>query len=298
MVKAACEYKGKVYCIPWNLYTNNQLYYNPKLVEKYHITLPQSFDDLKSIAAKLKGTGVTAVSLYAKDGWPAAQWFYLTSIQRCWVATVMSAVNKTGAKWTDPCFVKAAQDVADLHSSGVYPQGTAGSDYNAMMSLFLSGKAVFMNTGTWFEQTMAETPPDFDVKVAPFPQVDPAHPSEQLLGGVNEVFGIPAKGHHQKQALEFLDSLGTPASGQLFAKGSTMNFAKGASDSLPPRLKAAWNTAMDEAAKGDNMMTYFENLLPPAMGMDTMYNQATALASGQTSAEKFVQALQKASDAG
>jgi raffinose/stachyose/melibiose transport system substrate-binding protein len=298
MVKAACSYQGKVYCIPWDLYTNNQLYYNPNLLKKYHLTLPSSFADLQSIAAKLKGTGVTPVSLYAKDGWPAAQWFYLTSIQRCGVATVQSAIAKSGAKWTDPCFVKAAQDVADLSRTGVFPQGTGGSDYNAMMSLFLSGKSVFMNTGTWFEQTMADTPPSFDVKVAPFPQVDPAHPSQQLLGGVNEVFGIPAKGHHTKQALEFLDTLGTPKSGQLFAKADVMNFAKGASDSLPPRLKSAWNTAIHEADQGDNMMTYFENLLPPAMGMDTMYNQSAALASGQTTPQKFVQSLQSAAESG
>jgi len=297
-VKSACSYKGKVYCVPWDLYTDNQLYYNPDLVKKYHITLPTSLQDLSAIAGQLKGTGITPVSLYAKDGWPAAQWFYLLSIQRCGVTTVQSAVNRTGAKWTDPCFLKAAQDLSGLGKKGVFPQGVSGSDYNAMMSLFLSGKAVFMNTGTWFEQTIAETPPSFKVAVAPFPQADPQHPSQQLLGGVNEVFGVPAHGKHKAQALEFLDTLATAKSGQHFAKASVMNFAAGASDSLPPRLKTSWTQAEAAMKDGNNIMTYFENLLPPAMGLDTVYNQSAALTAGQTTPQQYVRALQTASDSG
>jgi raffinose/stachyose/melibiose transport system substrate-binding protein len=295
IVKSACSYKGRMYCIPWTLYTNNQLYYNPGLLKKYNVALPKSLDDLKAIAAKLKGTGVTPVSLYAKDGWPAAHWFYLLSIQRCGVDTVNSAINKQGAKWTDPCFVQAASDVSGLQKAGVFPNGVSGSDYNAMMSLFLSGKSLFMETGTWFEQTIAENPPSFKVGVAPFPQADPAKPSPQLLGGINEVFGVPAHGHHKKQALEFLASMATPKVGDLFAKASVMNFAKGSDEALPPRLKATWDEDIKTLGAGDNMTTYFENLLPPAIGLDTMYNQSAALAAGQTTPQKFTESLQKAS---
>ncbi len=298
IVKSACSYEGKVYCIPWDLYTDNQLYYNPDLVKKYNLTLPQSLADLATIAGKLKGTGVAPIALYAKDGWPAAQWYYLLAVQRCTVATINSAINKQGAKWTDPCFQQAAQDLYDLNRAGVFPQGVNGSDYNAMMSLFLSGKAVFMNTGTWFEQTIAETPPSFTVDVAPFPQADPAHPSNQLLGGINEVIGVPARSKNHQQALEFLTALAQPKSGQDFAKAGVMNFVTGASDALPPRLKTAWQTATTAMAAGDNLVTYWENLVPPALGLDTLYNQSASLAAGQTTPDKFVQAVQAAADAG
>jgi ABC-type glycerol-3-phosphate transport system substrate-binding protein len=298
IVKDACTYQGKVYCIPWNFYTNNQLYYNPDLLKKYHLSLPKSLADLDAIAAKLKGTGVTPVSLYAQEGWEAAHWYYLLSTQRCTVKTVKSAIDKTGAKWTDPCFLKAAEDLSGLAKQGVFPKGVSGSDYNAMMSLFLSGKALFMETGTWFQTTIQESPPSFKVGVAPFPQADPAHPSDQLVGGINEVFGVPAKGHHKKQAMEFLDTLATKKSGEAFAKGGVMSFVAGADDALPADLKNTWKQDEKALEGGDNIVTYYENLLPPQMGLDTVYNESAALAAGQTTPQKFVQSLQAASDAG
>jgi raffinose/stachyose/melibiose transport system substrate-binding protein len=293
IVKDACTYEGKVYCIPWDLYTNNQLYYNPDLLKQYNLTPPRTLDELKATAAKLAGTGITPVALYSKDGWPAAQWWYLLSIQRCGVATVKAAVAGQGAGWSEPCFTQAAQDLADLGKAGVFPQGVAGSDYNAQLSLFTSGKALFMNTGTWFEQTIAETPPTFQVQVAPLPLADPAH-GGQLLGGVNEVFGVPARGKHPQQALEFLDTLAKPASGQAFAKAGVMNFVVGASDALPPRLKSAWDTAVTQIDGGDNLVTYFENLVPPSVGSDAMYNGATSVAAGTKTPSQFTQELSAA----
>jgi len=294
-VRDACEYRGKMYCIPWDMYSSNQLFYNPALLKKYGLRLPATTADLAADARKLKGTGVNTVSLYSSEGWPAGQWWYLLSVQRCGIDRVRAAAAQHGASWSDPCFTAAAKDLYDLGRAGVFPSGVAGSDYNAQMSLFLSGKAVFMNTGTWFYQTMAENRPSIKVAATPFPQADPKHPSTQLLGGLTEVFGIPAHAGNKDAAYRFLDYMAQRRSGELFAKASVMNMVKGANDTLPATLKPTWKTVHTELDKpGNNIVSYFENLVAPGVGEDAMYNGATAVAAGTMTPRQFTAKVQAA----
>jgi raffinose/stachyose/melibiose transport system substrate-binding protein len=298
LVKQLCSYEGKVYCVPLDVYTSNVLYMNPEIVSKYDLKVPTSVDDFKANAQKLKGSGISTVSMYGGEGWPAAQWWQLLSIQRCGIATINKAVAQDGAKWDDACFLQAAKDFQGLAEAGVFPEGAAGSDYNAMMSLFLSGKSAFMETGTWFQQTMAETPPPFDVQVAPFPQVDPAKPSTEQLGGINEGFGIPAKVGNKDASYKFLDYMATQKSGELFSKASVMNMMKGSDGALPEDLKPAWKQVQSAfEGGGQGFVTYFESLVDPSVGDQAMLNGAAAVAGQKMSAEEFVTSLQKAAAA-
>ena len=297
LVKKLCSYEDKVYCIPLDVYTSNVLYANPEILAEYDIAPPQSLDDFKAIATKLEGTGISAVSLYSGEGWTAASWWYLLAIQRCGIETVNAAAAQDGAKWDDPCFLESAQDLEGMASAGVFPEGVAGSDYNAMMSLFLSGKSAFMQTGTWFQQTLAETPPPFDVEVLPFPQVDPSAPSAEQLGGVNEGFGIPAKVKDKKASYAFLDYMAQKASGDLFSKASVMNMMAGSDAALPEDLQPAWQQVKSAfESGGQGFVTYFEGLVPPEVGDQAMYNGATGVAAGTMSAQDFVTSVQQAAD--
>jgi len=298
VVEDACGYEGKIYCMPWDVYSNNQLFYNPDLLSQYDVQLPATIDDLKAIAVKLKGTGITPVSLYGGEGWPTGHWWYSLSIQRCGVDTVNAAAKQAGQTWDAPCFKQAAQDLYDLGKAGVFPLGVEGSDYNAQVSLFLSGKALFMNTGTWFDQAIVEDKPKFDVKAAPFPQVDPAKPSVQILGGINEVFGIPSRAKNTDAAYKFLDYMASKSAGDLFAKASVMNLVKGTDAELPALLQPSWKD-VTTALSGStvNMVTYFENLVPPAVGK-VMYTGSASVAAGSMTPDDFVKQVQSAAAAG
>lgn len=294
-VKSLCSYEGKVYCIPLDLYTSNVLYANPEILKQYDIQVPTKVSDFIDIAAKLKGTGVSAVSLYSGEGWQAAQWWYLLAIQRCGIDTINAAAAQDGVTWDDPCFLQAAEDLASLANAGVFPEGVAGSDYNSMMSLFLSGKAAFMQTGSWFEQTIAETPPPFEVQGAAFPQVDPSAPSVEQLGGVNEGFGIPSAVEDTEASYAFLDYLAQKSTGKLFSEASAMNLIAGSETSLPDGLKPAWDQAAAAfESGGQGFITYFEGLVDPAVGDQAMYNGATAVAAGTMTPTDFVTSVQAA----
>jgi raffinose/stachyose/melibiose transport system substrate-binding protein len=296
-VKDACEYKGKIYCIPWNVDTSEQLFVNPEIMKQQGLTAPTTIAELKADAAKLKGPGVNPISLYAGDGWPAAHWWYLLTIQRCGVATILAAAKQQGAKWDDPCFLQSAQDLYDLGQAGVFPKGVGGQDYNAMLQLFLSGKAAMMNTGTWFNSTLQDTPPKFETQAVPFPQVDPSKPSKQILGGFTNVFGVPAKSGNTDAGLQFLDYISTPANGAgaLFAKSGLINVVVGADKDMSPRVKASYQAITAALAlPGTNVIAYFENLVPPSVGEDNMYNGSAALSAGTMKPKDFVTKLQQA----
>lgn len=296
-VKDACSYKGKVYCIPWNIDTSEQLFYNPDLLTKYGLAKPKTIADLEADAKKLKSAGVAPVSLYAGDGWPAAHWWYLLSIQRCGIDKINKAASQDGAKWDDPCFLQAATDLYKLGKAGVFPQGVGGQDYNAMLQLFESGKTPFMNTGTWFNATLEDTPPSFDVGAMPFPQVDPAHPSRQILGGFTNVFGVSANSGNTQAGLDFLNYMADPknGAGAAFAKGGLVNVAVGAESHMNQRVKASYETIKEALAlPGSNVIAYFENLVPPTVGEDVMYNGSAALAAGSMTPQAYVAKLQKA----
>jgi raffinose/stachyose/melibiose transport system substrate-binding protein len=298
-VKDACQYKGKVYCIPWNVDTSEQLFVNPDLMKQHGLTAPATIAALKSEAGKLKGASVNPISLYAGDGWPAAHWWYLLSIQRCSVDTILAAAKQSGAKWDDPCFLQSAQDLYDIGKAGVFPQGVQGQDYNAMLQLFLSGKAAMMNTGTWFNSTLAQTPPKFETQAVPFPQVDPSKPSKQILGGFTNVFGVPARSGNTDAGLKFLDYLADPGTGAgaAFSKSGLINVVKGADKEMNPRVKASYDQIANALAlPGNNVVAYFENLVPPSVGEDVMYNGSAALASGSMTPKDFVTKLQKAAE--
>lgn len=298
LVEGLCSFEGKVYCIPLDLYTSNVLYMNPELAAQYDIEAPQKVSDFVDIAKKLEGTGVSAVSLYSGEGWEAAQWWYLLAIQRCGIDMINSAAAQDSARWDDPCFLQAAQDLAQLAEAGVFPEGVAGSDYNSMMSLFLSGKSVFMQTGTWFQQTLAETPPSFDVELAPFPQADPTNPSTEQLGGINEGFGIPAKVKDKDASYDFLTFMAKKSSGDLFSEASVMNMIAGSEATLPEDLQPAWDIASQAfTGGGQGFVTYFEGLVPPEVGDQAMYNGATGVAAGTMTPEDFVASVQKAAEA-
>jgi ABC-type glycerol-3-phosphate transport system substrate-binding protein len=294
-VAGLCSYKGKVYCIPLDLYTSNVLYVNPNVLKKYDIKAPTQVSDFVAIAKKLKGTGINPVALYSGEGWEAAQWWYLLTIQRCGIDKINAAAAQVGAKWDDPCFLKAAQDLGSLADGKVFPQGVAGSDYNSMMSLFLSGKAAFMQTGTWFEQTLAETPPSFDVQAVPFPQVDSSSPSVEQLGGINEGFGIPSAVKDTKASYAFLDYMAQKSTGVLFSKASAMNMVAGSETDLPERLQPAWKQVSAAfKSDGQGFVTYFEGIVDPAVGDQAMYNGATGVAAGTITPPDFVKSVQKA----
>jgi raffinose/stachyose/melibiose transport system substrate-binding protein len=291
--KRACTFDGKIYCIPYTFHSGFQIYYNADLLAANGIAPPTNFEEFTAAAQQLKDKGVTPVAIGAKDGWPAEHWWMNFIVQRCGVAHVYDVVEDKGAKFTDECFVQAAQDVAGLADKGYFSKGAASDDYGASLSVFSSGKAAFVQTGSWYAAELVEQPTKFKYGIVPFPRFAQAEQTDDITGAVTHVFGIPTKAKNPEGARRLLEHLLSEGSTARWAKAGLFSLVKGAVEANgPTQVRPLWDAVLQAKAS----LPWLENELPPGVGEDAIYNGATELVAGRIEPQEFVESVQAALD--
>jgi glucose/mannose transport system substrate-binding protein len=66
------SYDGEVYGVPADVHRVNTLFYNRKVFQKYGLSEPKTVDDLRAIAARLRGTGISPLAIGTREPWTAA----------------------------------------------------------------------------------------------------------------------------------------------------------------------------------------------------------------------------------
>lgn len=290
----SCTYEGKVYCMPYTFLTGWQIYYNPNILAENNIEVPTTFEDFLAAAEKLKQAGITPIALGNKNGWPGEHWWMAFLVQRCGVEGVYKAIRGEGAKFTDACFVQAAADFQNLAKSGYLSAGAASDDYGAAQAVFLSGKAAFFQTGSWFASGWEQTPPPFEVGIMPFPRFKDTPYTGDVIGAVTHVFGVPSQAKNKEAALKVLDWLASDEAGQIWAKNGNSCMVKGTVEAAAPQvIKDIW----EKVQAAQNSLPWIENELPPGVGEDKVYNGTVALITNSMTPEEFVQSIQDALEA-
>jgi len=287
----SCTYNGRIYCLPFEYASGWQIYYNPGILAKNHISVPKTWAQFLAADATLKKNGVTPIALGDKDGWPGEHWFMNFLVQRCGVATVYKAINQSGAKWTDRCFVQAATDFQSLQTAGYFSAGATSDAFADGQAYFLAGKAAFFQTGSWFASGWASTPPSFKVGIISFPRMAGAPQKNDVTGAVTAVWGIPAQGKNPKAAMAFLDWLFTAPATKIWAQNGNMSMIKGAVDTYSPSVVRQVFSLVETA---HNALPWIENELPPGVGEDKVYNGTVAMLSGSMTPTQFCQSIQTA----
>jgi glucose/mannose transport system substrate-binding protein len=62
-------FDGRAYGVPANVHRTNELFFNRKVLERYHLGEPTSLDDLSRMGERLRGTGVPLLALPGRDPW-------------------------------------------------------------------------------------------------------------------------------------------------------------------------------------------------------------------------------------
>jgi raffinose/stachyose/melibiose transport system substrate-binding protein len=289
-VTRACTYQGKVYCVPMSANAQSVLFYNAKLLADNGIAPPKTYDDVVAAGEKLKAKGITPIALGDKDGWPGAQLWMTFAAQLCGTTASDQAVDRKGPKWTDQCFTDAAAKVADLRQRGFFPKGVVSDDYNGMVSLFESGKAAFISTGSWFIGSWQDAPPPFQVGAEYFPPVTGApFPDDKVAYG-GDVIGIPTAGKNRAEAMKFLDYMTSLDQAKVWAKNYYFSAVKGAVAATGP---ANIRDLYDQTTAAQNTLGSLDLQLPPAVGEDVLYNSFQSLLNGKTTPQQFTAALEK-----
>jgi ABC-type glycerol-3-phosphate transport system substrate-binding protein len=162
---------GKLYAAGIGTLNTSMMAVNTDLVQKYGLTVPKTFDDIKADVAKLKGTGV---SLFDFGGATTFQWpmWFMEMFQQTTHNQPIEMTKKTLAgdspKFTDAPYVQAMQLLKELGASGAFEPGLIGTANTAAQANFIAGKSVCYWYGSWIISQFIQQA-KFHIDIAPFP---------------------------------------------------------------------------------------------------------------------------------
>ena len=188
---AGWQVDGKTYGLPFSVGVVG-FWYNKALFEQAGITEPPAtWDDFNAAVDKLKAAGIEPVSVGAGDKWPAAHYWYYFALRECSQDVLTDAVQTLD--FTDPCFVKAGEDLEALIGTEPFNAGflstPAQTGATSASGLLATGKVAMEMQGHWEPGVMQGLTEDGtglgeNTGWFPFPAVDGGEGDpEAALGG-------------------------------------------------------------------------------------------------------------------
>lgn len=275
------------------------IWYSKDLFSQAGITkLPTTFDELAGAIDKLKGAGITPIALGGKDAWPAAHWYYFFALRECSEDT-LEATNDS-LDFSDPCYEKAAKDVADLAALEPFNEGflntSAQQGASSSAGLLANHKAAMELMGNWEPGVVKDLTPNKqplpDLGWFPFPEVASGKGDANSLMGGKGGFSCSA-GAPKKLCGEFLATMNSEKNQESFYT---------AFGSIPLHVDAQdvvkndYDKQMIEAL---NKATYVSDFLDTNYGqkVGTVLNQAVVdLLTGETDPAGLVKSITEAAD--
>lgn len=273
-------------------------WYNKQILADNGIDIPTTWDDLVDSAATLKSAGVQPFAASGKDGWPITR-LVGDYIVRDLGPDALKKVADGDAKLTDPEYVAAAQEVAELGKNGYFGEAVGSVDYNASMNLFLTGKSAFFYMGSWAlanfnDETQNKIGVD-NIGFAAFPEVSGGSgSSDQVPANIGIPVMFSQKSWNDGAADWFsciVDNYGDVA---LADSGQITGFVV---DNPPSDQPALTTEVQSIIADAPSSVLWFEALFTPKATGISQQNGG-ALISGATSPEKFMELIQSANDEG
>ena len=142
---------GKQLGVPYDYHVVG-FWYRTDLFAKAGITTPPAtLDDLLADVTKLKTAGIAPISVGGKDKWPDAFYWDNFVLKECPKATITAGI--AAAKFSDPCFTKAGDDLKKLLDAKPFNTGflatPAQQGAGSSAGLVANGKAAMELQGDW-----------------------------------------------------------------------------------------------------------------------------------------------------
>ncbi len=185
---------GKQYGVPYDYHVVG-FWYRTDLFAKAGISSPPAtMTDLLADITKLKAAGITPMTVGGKDKWPDAFYWENFVLKECPKDTITAGI--AAAKFTDPCFVKAGDDLKTLLDANPFNTGflatPAQQGAGSSAGLVANGKAAMELQGDWEIPTIVGLVPtaqaatvEGEMGFFPFPSITGGNgePGAALGGG-------------------------------------------------------------------------------------------------------------------
>ncbi|HZO73564.1 MAG TPA: extracellular solute-binding protein [Ktedonobacteraceae bacterium] len=178
LVPSAVTLLKKVYgtpltALPFELNIEG-FWYNKQIFSQNKLQPPATWNELEQLAAALQAKGIQPFAASGIQGWPLTR-LIGNYLFRKLGPSALDDIQSGKAKLTDPAYVEAAQQVANLGKQGYFGKGVATLDYTPALDLFLQGKTAMIYMGSWaladFNNPSETTIGSSNIGYFPFPNV-------------------------------------------------------------------------------------------------------------------------------
>lgn len=152
---------GKTYSAGIGVSVTSIVFCNEELFDKYKVVYPKTFKQLLNVVKVFKKNGIIPITLGNKPQWPVQSTiFSLMANRRTGSAWLDNVLEKKGAKFTDPQFVKTLYDLNNLTDLGAFNKDYKSIDNVQMRDYFYRGQAAMMIDGSWALSDIISKAPD------------------------------------------------------------------------------------------------------------------------------------------
>lgn len=261
--KASTGADGKKYLVPNYNYPWG-FFYRKSLWEQKGYTAPKTFDELKTLCAKMQKDGLIPIGFADKDGWPAMGTFdYLNMRLNGFQFHQDLCAHKES--WDQ----KKVSDVFDTWKALLPYQDPAalGQTWQDAAKALEAKKTGMYLLGSFVTQQFTDPKVLADIEFLPFPEI--AMEGQEAVEAPIDGLLLSKKGGQNQAARDFVEFIGTPDGQNAYYKVDTSNLptAKGADISgFTPLSKKLSETI----ANAKNISQFFDRDALPAMASNVM----------------------------
>jgi ABC-type glycerol-3-phosphate transport system substrate-binding protein len=154
---------GKQYALGWMAQTFG-IFYDPDMFSRAKADIPQTWDDLKVTAAKLKASGKLPLAVSNNPG-PSGLDFFLPLITQVTdnpQFVLDLDLQRNGARWDSAPVVQALAKVDELNKAGALAPNANALQGPQAEQLLYTGRAAMLFSGSWTPQGFVQqAPPEF-----------------------------------------------------------------------------------------------------------------------------------------
>jgi multiple sugar transport system substrate-binding protein len=184
---ASCTYRGRIYGMPIGENCLG-LFYNKTLFERYRVTVPKTWEELKDTAQKLSAGHAKGIGISAQDSeqglFQFLPWFY--------------SAGASLDSFDSPESIKAIAFLTGLIQDGSMSEEIINWSQADLVRQFVNGNIAMMLNGPWQLSDIRAKAPNLDYSVAEIPR---DRKTATVLGGEN--IGI-VNGADKDAAFQFL----------------------------------------------------------------------------------------------
>ncbi len=206
--KEQVTYDGMLYGVPGEMETIG-VFYNKDLFAELGIEEPTDLGEFEAAAKAVKDAGLIPVAVSDQDGWQGGHLLSIALSSRIGSDGMADLIDGT-TSWDSPDVTETLRLWSDYHAAGYLTPFPTAVSYDSGNSLFDSGQAAMIPTGSWRIDGIAANA-DFEAGYIPFPAEDGPG---IFSGGLGSGPMISAATQHPEAAVKLLDFLASPEHGR------------------------------------------------------------------------------------